>query len=173
MTTGAAVWRIVPFNSKVHDRSAFSCGAPELDNYIRRLASQDMRRDVARVFVAAEPDADTVVGYYTLSAANFRREAMPADQAKRLPYYPVPGALLGRLAVDSSQQGRGLGAYLLMDALERVHSVTQVVAMQALVVDARDDAAAAFHRKFGFVEFADDQRRLFLPLATIRRLIAG
>ena len=55
MTAPAAGWHIVPFNSKVHDRSAFSCGAPELDTYIRRLASQDMRRDVARVFVATEP----------------------------------------------------------------------------------------------------------------------
>ena len=173
MTAGAAAWRIVPFNSKVHDRSAFSCGATELDTYIRRLASQDMRRDVARVFVATGPDTDTVAGYYTLSAAHFRREALPADRAKRLPYYPVPGALLGRLAVDSSQRGLGLGASLLMDAIERVHAVTQVVAMQALVVEARDDSAVAFYRKFGFVEFIDDRHRLFLPMATIRRLLGA
>ena len=79
--TVVSAWRIAPFNSKVHDRSAFSCGAPELDTYIRRLASQDMRRDVARVFVATGADAEAVVGYYTLSAAHFRREALPADQA--------------------------------------------------------------------------------------------
>ena len=76
-----------------------------------------------------------MVGYYTLRAPSFRREALPADQAKRLPYYPAPGALLGRLAVDLSQQGFGLGAYLLIDETERVHSVTRVVAVQALVVE--------------------------------------
>ena len=142
--TVVSAWRIAPFNSKVHDRSAFSCGASELDTYIRRLASQDMRRDVARVFVATGPDAEIVVGhYYTLSAVHFRRETLPADQAKRLPYYPVPGALLGRLAVDSSQQGLGLGVYLLMDAMTRVHSASQTVAVQALVVEARDDSSAA------------------------------
>ena len=171
--TVVSAWRIAPFNSKVHDRSAFSCGASELDAYIRRLASQDMRRDVARVFVATGPDAEIVVGYYTLSAVHFRCETLPADQAKRLPYYPVPGALLGRLAVDSSQQGLGLGVYLLMDAITRVHSASQTIAVQALVVEARDDSSVAFYREFGFGEFVDDCRRLFLPMATIRRLLAG
>ena len=171
--TVVSAWRIAPFNSKVHDRSAFSCGASELDAYIRRLASQDMRRDVARVFVATGPDTEVVVGYYTLSAVHFRRETLPADQAKRLPYYPVPGALLGRLAVDSSQQGLGLGVYLLMDAITRVHSASQTIAVQALVVEARDDSSVAFYQKFGFGEFVDDRRRLFLPMATIRRLLAG
>lgn len=171
--TVVSAWRIAPFNSKVHDRSAFSCGASELDAYIRRLASQDMRRDVARVFVATGPDAEVVVGYYTLSAGHFRRETLPADQAKRLPYYPIPGALLGRLAVDSSQQGLGLGVYLLMDAMTRVHSASQTIAVQALVVEARDNSAVAFYRKFGFGEFVDDRWRLFLPMATIRRLLAG
>ncbi len=165
--TVVSAWRIAPFNSKVHDRSAFSCGASELDAYIRRLASQDMRRDVARVFVATGPDAEAVVGYYTLSAVHFRRETLPADQAKRLPYYPVPGALLGRLAVDSSKQDLGLGVYLLMDAITRVHSASQTVAVQALVVEARDDSSVAFYRKFGFGEFVDDRRRLFLPMATL------
>ena len=125
------------------------------------------------MFVATGPDAEVVVGYYTLSAGHFRRETLPADQAKRLPYYPVPGALLGRLAVDSSQQGLGLGVYLLMDAMTRVHAASQTIAVQALVVEARDDSAVAFYRKFGFGEFVDDRRRLFLPMATIRRLLAG
>lgn len=122
-----------------------------------------MRRDVARAFVATGHQTTAVVGYSTLRAAS---------QAKRLPYYPVPGGLSGRLAVDLSQQGFGLGAYLLMDAIERVHSVTRVVAVQALVVEAWDDSAVAFCRKFGFGEFVNDRRRLFLPMATVRRLIA-
>lgn len=167
-------WEIIALDSKAHDRAAFSCGAPELDRYIREHASQDVKRDVARVFVAVQAGAPTVVcGYDSLSAASFQRDSLPANQAKRLPRYPVPGVLLGRLAVDESKRGQGLGAFLLMDALYRVLLATQTLAVHAVIVDARDDTAAAFYRKYGFIPFNDHKRRLFLPMATIRRLADG
>jgi GNAT superfamily N-acetyltransferase len=168
-----AAWRIAPLDSAAHDRSAFACGAPDLDRYIREHASQDVKRDVARVFVALEGGAATVRGYYSLSAASFQRDSLPAEQAKRLPRYPVPAALLGRLAVDDGTKGKGLGALLLMDALNRLLLATQTLAVHALVVDAKDQAAAAFYRKFGFIPLPNDARRLFLPMATIRKLIGG
>ena len=170
MSGARARWRIVPFDTKVHDRSSFSCGATELDHYIREFASQDSRRDVARVFVAVEAGADVVASYYSLSAASFRRESLSAAEAKRLPRYPVPAVLLGRLAVDERRKGRGLGATLLMDALNRACLASEVLGLQALIVEAHDNAAAAFYRKFGFLRFADDKERLFLPLVTIRRM---
>ncbi|MEX2616820.1 MAG: GNAT family N-acetyltransferase [Alphaproteobacteria bacterium] len=166
-------WQIAPLNSKIHDRAAFSCGAAELDNYIRDYASQDVKRDVARVFVAIQADALKVCGYYSLSATSFQRDSLPADQATRLPRYPVPAALLGRLAVDDNIKGRGLGVYLLMDALNRILLATQTLAVHAVIVDARDDVAAAFYRKYGFIPFTGEGRRLFLPMATIRRLADG
>lgn len=171
MTRARAPWLIESLDSKAHDRAAFSCGAPELDRYIRELASQDVKRDVARVFVALQAGAPTVCGYYSLSAANFQRYELPADKAKRLPRYPVPAALLGRLAVDDGMKGKGLGAFLLMDALNRLLLATQTLAVHAVIVDAKDDAAAAFYRKYGFIPFAGGARRLFLPMATIRRLV--
>lgn len=171
MTPAGAPWRIVPFDSKTHDRSGFSCGAPDLDNYIREHASQDIRRDVARIFTALENGTVAVRGYYSLSAASFRRDDLPLDQAKRLPRHPIPAVLLGRLAVDIGMQGKGLGAFLLLDALNRLLLVTQTLAVHAMIVDARDDAAAAFYRKFGFVPFPDNPRRLILPTSTIRRLV--
>jgi GNAT superfamily N-acetyltransferase len=174
VTNPAALpWRIVALDSGAHDRSAFACGAPDLDRYIREHASQDVKRDVARVFVALESGAATVRGYYSLSAASFQRDSLPAEQARRLPRYPVPAALLGRLAVDESVKGNGLGAFLLMDALNRLLLATQTLAVHALVVDAKDEAAAAFYRKYGFIPFPNDARRLFLPMATIRKLIGG
>jgi GNAT superfamily N-acetyltransferase len=167
-----ASWQIVPLDSKLHDRQAFSCGAPELDRYIRDHASQDVKRDVARVFVALQSGASAVYGYYSLSAASFQRDNLPADQAKRLPRYPVPAVLLGRLAVDDGAKGKGLGAFLLMDALNRTLLATQTLAVHAMIVDARDDAAAAFYRKFGFMPFSGEaRRRLFLPMGTIRKLV--
>src|SRR3546814_650364 len=107
MKRGLAPWEITALDSKVHDRAAFSCGAPELDRYIREHASQDVKRDVARVFVAVQAGAPTLCGYYSLSAASFQRDSLPANQAKRLPRYPVPAVVLGRLAVDESKRGQG------------------------------------------------------------------
>lgn len=169
MSRAPAPWRIVPLDSKAHDRATFSCGAPELDRYIRERASQDVKRDVARVFVALS--SGSVSGYYCLSAASFQRDDLPDDQARRLPRYPVPAALLGRLAVDDGMKGRGLGTFLLMDALNRLLLATQTLAVHALIVEAKDDTAAAFYRKFGFLPFLDEGRRLFLPMATIRSLV--
>lgn len=173
MRQARAAWEIVPLDSKAHDRSAFSCGAPELDRYIREHASQDVRRDFARVFVALEPEAPVVRGYYSLSATGFRRDDLPPDQAKRLPRYPVPAARLGRLAVDGGMKGKGLGAFLLMDALNRVLLATQTLAVHAIVVDAKDETAAAFYRKYGFIPLGGEARRLFLPMATVRALVEG
>ena len=164
-------WRIAPLD-KAHDRAGFASDAPELDRYIREQASQDARRDVARVFAATRDPAQAVCGFYSLGASSFRREKLPLAQAKRLPHYPVPAVLLGRLAVDKTEQGKGLGAFLLMDALHRVLLASQTLAVHAMIVDARDDAAAAFYGKYGFIAFADDARRLLLPMATVRQLLS-
>ncbi|KZD12438.1 GNAT family N-acetyltransferase [Oceanibaculum pacificum] len=172
MSRAQAPWQVLPLDSKAHDRTAFSCGAPELDRYIREHASQDVKRDVARVFVALQAGKPTVCGYYSLSATSFQRDSLPADQAKRLPRYPVPAALLGRLAVDDGMKGKGLGAFLLMDALNRILLATQTLAVHALIVDAKDDAATSFYRKYGFIAFTGSERRLFLPMATIRQLLS-
>lgn len=173
MSRAAAAWQILPLDSKAHDRATFSCGAAELDRYIREQASQDVKRDVARVFVALAGGRDGIAGYYSLSATSFQRDSLPANQAKRLPRYPVPAALLGRLAVDDGIKGQGLGAFLLMDALDRLLLATQTLAVHALIVEAKDGTAAAFYRKFGFLPFPDEERRLFLPMATIRTLVEG
>ena len=73
--------------------------------------------------------------------------------------------------MDNKLQGQGLGAFLLMDAMHRALMATQAVAMHALIVDAKNDAAAAFYTKYGFIPLQDDNRRLFLPMATIQQLL--
>jgi GNAT superfamily N-acetyltransferase len=170
MTAMPSPWQALAFDSKVHDRTAFSCGAAELDRYLREHASQDIKRDVARVFVAVRPETAAICGYYSLSATSFQRDELPAEQARKLPRYPVPAVLLGRLAVDRDAQGSGLGEFLLMDAMCRTLLATQVMAVHAMVVDAKDAAAAKFYRKYGFIDFPNNTRRLFLPMATIRQL---
>lgn len=170
MTVMPSPWQALAFDSKVHDRTAFSCGVAELDRYLREHASQDIKRDVARVFVAVRPETTAICGYYSLSATSFQRDELPAEQARKLPRYPVPAVLLGRLAVDRDVQGSGLGEFLLMDAMYRTLLATQVMAVHAMVVDAKDAAAAKFYRKYGFIDFPNNAQRLFLPTATIRQL---
>jgi predicted GNAT family N-acyltransferase len=173
MTSLPNRWHAVPFNGKVHDRTVFSCGADSLDHYIRQQASQDLKRDVARIFVAVPDEGQTVLGYYSLSAGSFKRDDLPATQARCLPHYPVPSVLLGRLAVDNSMKGRGLGAWLLTDALNRIALASETLAVHAVIVDALDANAAAFYEKYGFVPFPSDTRRLFLPMATVRQVVFG
>jgi len=155
--------------SRNHNRESFDCGEPELNDYLRRQASQDSRRGVSRVYVARERGSSKVLGYYTLSAASFGRKSLPEKAAKRLPHYPVPAALLGRLAVDSTCQGQKLGKYMLFDAFHRVLHAAETLAVYALVVDAKNDGARAFYEHYGFLRFPDTPSRLFIPIETLRR----
>lgn len=147
-----------------HDRAAFSCGLPELDRYLARQAGQDVRRRIARVFVCTAGETDAVLGFYTLSALSIDLTSLPDELSRKLPRHPVPCALIGRLAVDRSAHGRGLGRMLLADAVKRTVAAGQTVAMHALIVDAANDDAKRFYERFGFAPLTDDPMRLFLPL---------
>jgi predicted GNAT family N-acyltransferase len=151
-------------------RHVFSCGVESLDRYLQQQATQDVRRKAAAVFVLTDPD-HTVLGYYTLSAATVAPGVLPPEIVRRLPRYPqLPATLLGRLAVSTSHQGRGLGEYLLLDALRRSLENTSAVGSVAILVDALDDRAKAFYASYGFLALPDSSRRLFLPMATVERL---
>jgi ribosomal protein S18 acetylase RimI-like enzyme len=147
-----------------HDRSGFACGSMPLNRYLREQASQDIRRRVAACFVALADD-ERIAGYYTLASSSIPLTDMPAATVKKLPRYPtVPAVRMGRLAVDLGFKGVGLGAALLADALERPHR--SEIASYALVVDAKDEEAAAFYLHHGFIALSDARRTLFLPMAT-------
>lgn len=153
-----------------HDRTGFACGRESLDDYIARYVTQDIKRSLTRAFVLAKAGEMTVQGYYTLSAAHIQRERFPPERARKLPHYPIPAVLLGRLAIAEALQGQGLGEFLLLDALKRVASASETVGVHAVLVEAIDDRAARFYRGYGFIPFDDRPRALFLPLDTFRRL---
>jgi GNAT superfamily N-acetyltransferase len=145
-----------------HDRAGFACGSPPLDSYLRERASQDMRRRVASCFVALD-DAGAIVGYYTIAASSLVLDLLTAEQAKRLPRYPViPAVLLGRLAVAEAHQGKRLGAALVADALLR--ATRAEVMAYAMIVDAKDEQAARFYEYLGFARLGDDRGRLIRSL---------
>lgn len=153
-----------------HDRSAFDCGQPMLNDWLKDRAGQFDRRDLSRTCVATRPDQLLVVGYYAISTHRVVYDVLPAAEAKGLPRLDVPVVLIGRLAVDRSVQGQGLGALLLVDALRRSVQICDQVGIRAVEVDALDDAARNFYLKFGFRSLLDDPRHLFLPMHEIRKL---
>lgn len=147
-----------------HDRTVFNSGSPPLDRYLREQVTQDIRRRVAACFVALT-DEQRIAGYYTLASASVPLVDLPAETARKLPRYPaVPTVRMGRLAVDQAFKGQGLGGALLADAIDR--AVRAAIAAYALIVDAKDEAAAAFYRHHGFIALPDSPLTLFLPLAT-------
>jgi GNAT superfamily N-acetyltransferase len=163
-------YRIEPLG-KHHDRAAFRCGTEALDRYLVRQAHQDARKRVAAPFVLLEEAGGTVAGYYTLSATAVRLEELPPAIAEKLPRYPlVPATLLGRLAVDERQRGKGLGELLLMDALYRSWRLSVEIASVAVIVDAKSHDARAFYLHYDFLPFPEQKQRLFLPMGLIERL---
>jgi len=165
--TIAAEYRIEPLGSH-HDRSPFSCGVSELDNYLQRQAGQDMKRNLAAVFVLTA-DSASVAGYYTLSAHSILAAELPLDSAKKLPRFPIPVTLLGRMGVAQSLQGQGWGEFLLLHALDRALRGSRQVASWAVVVDAKA-GARDFYIKHDFLPFATQPDRLFLPMKTIEKM---
>jgi GNAT superfamily N-acetyltransferase len=159
--------------SNSHDRSQFSSGSGALDRYFRDQASQDVKRRIATCFVAVNAEAkEEVAGFYTLAATSVALDLIAAEIAKKLPRYPVvPAALLGRLAVASTYQGRGLGSVLLADALLRTARAD--LGVFAMVVDAKDEVARHFYERNGFTLLPGEARRLYLPIATALRQIAN
>ncbi len=149
-----------------HDRTSFNSPSEPLNRYLREQVTQDIRRRVAACFVALTDD-QRIAGYYTLASASLLLADLPAHISKKLPRYPtVPAVRMGRLAVDQAFAGQGLGGALLADALSR--TARSEIAAYALMVDAKDESAAAFYLHHGFIALPDSARTLFLPLATIR-----
>jgi ribosomal protein S18 acetylase RimI-like enzyme len=163
-------WRIERL-SRAHDRALFDCGESSRNTYLRQYAAQDAKRDLSRTYVATSIGSDTVGGYYTISSDSVEFALLPARLAKRLPKYPVPTAHLGRLAVDRRIQGRGLGAFLLIDAFRRVGQLADGIGIHALTVRALNDTARSFYQSHGFIPLTDDPRHLFLTLATVREVL--
>jgi ribosomal protein S18 acetylase RimI-like enzyme len=160
----------VPLDER-YDRSTFSSGVEPLDRYFRTQAGQDLRKRVASCFVLIRAGEPTPIGFYTLAATSIVLSDLPVVVTKRLPRYPlVPATLMGRLAVDAGQRRKGLGQMLLFDAFSR--TLRSDIATFAIVVDAKDDGAAAFYELHGFRPLMTTGRRMFAPTADVAKLFA-
>lgn len=159
------------FDRGRHRVDQFSCGQDALDRWLRAYAGQSQHRDAARTFVTAEPDG-TLAGYYTLVAAQVEYERATGSVRRGLSrHFPIPVALLARLAVATPHQGTGLGRSLLLDALQRVLRASDEIAVRAVTVDALDERAASFYGAFGFQPSELAPKTLMVPLKTIRETL--
>lgn len=156
-------YHIRPLDATINAAS-FQCGREPLNDYICRYASQDVRRNVARVFIATPAEyPQQLAGFFTLSAGSVSCSSIPTSLVRKLPRYPVPVALIGRLAVDKKFQGKGLGSILLADACQKVSQASSVLAVAGIIVDAKDDAAISFYKHFGFIPLQGQTDRMLLP----------
>ena len=165
----AEAWTIQELRSQ-HVRAEFSCGHDSLDAFIRNYASQNQKTGINQTFVALKPGDLIVQGYYSLAAGSVKLDNLTDEQRKGLPRYPIPVALLGRLAVDKRAQGQGLGEHLLLDAMRRLDQTAKEIGIHAIEVDAIDESARRFYLRYGFTELRDSPNHLYLPMKVVRKL---
>jgi ribosomal protein S18 acetylase RimI-like enzyme len=150
-----------------HDRQGFDCGRRELNDWLRQVARQHQEKGLSKTIVAIRGEEPARIrGYYALTLAELENRHLPDAWRKKLPRR-IPGVRLGRLAVDKTFQGRGLGELLLVDALTRARRIVTDAGGIGLFVDALDEQAAGYYRRFGFDASPDNPLLLFLPAKVI------
>ena len=165
-------WREEPIG-RHHDRKNFDCGEHDLNDYLERYARQNHESGGTKTFVAVPPAEPTrVLGFYSISPGALEFSRVLAKLTKKLGRYDVPVFRLGRLAIDRSLQGQGLGGDLLLAAGERALAVSAAVGGIALAIDAKDEKAAKWYERFGALSLLDDPLKLILPLGVIAAAIA-
>lgn len=147
-----------------HLLDGVDCGIPSLDSWLVDHARSAAATGSARTFVMTDDELGRVVGYHALTIASVRHEDAAVRVTKGTPRHEIPAVLLARLAVDSAAQGRGLGAWLLRDAMLRTVAVAEEVAVRALLVHAIDESARGFYAHFGFEPSPTDEHNLQLNI---------
>jgi len=166
-------WHEEPI-AKHHRRDVFDCGDAALNEFLHRYARQTHEHGGAKTFVAVPDDQPThILGFYTLSPAAVEFARTPEVIRRGLGRYDVPAFRLGRLAVERTVQGQGLGGQLLLAAGRRCLRAAQEVGGVALLIDAKNEAVAGWYASFGALRLLDAPLTLLLPLATVRAALAA
>ncbi len=169
MTAGIKPEFVIEKLTREQDLSGFDCANSTLNDWLRKFAWTNQQADSAKTYVAL--DGNRVVGYYALTTGSVHRHESPQRIAKGLANHPIGVVLLARLAVDRTQQGKGVGKALLFDALSRIEEAADIVGVRAVLVHAIDEAARRFYLHFEFEESPVDPYQLLLLLKDLRRAI--
>lgn len=152
-----------------HELNGFDCGNTELNSWLVDHALASQKADLARTYLALS--ATGVAGYVSLTTGSIRPDAAPRRYARGMPRHPIPTILIARLAVDVRHQRQQLGSRLLAEALRRAVLASDTAAARLVVVEAIDDDAAAFYRRWGFIDVPENPRRLFRKISDIRKTL--
>jgi GNAT superfamily N-acetyltransferase len=150
-----------------HVLEGFDCGRASLNVWLARYGRQAAAVESARTYVILDAQQARVVGYHALTAAGLERDSATARIVKGMPQYPIPVVLLARLAVDLSVAGRGLGAWLLRDAMMRTLAAAETIGVRAMLVHAIDEDAAAFYLRHGLEASPTEPRHLMILIKDI------
>ena len=154
--------------TREHNRKAFDCGVPALNNYLQKQAMQHAKSGVSRTFVVS--DDNKIQGFYSLSMGSLDKSLLPQKLQKKFPHHPLPIVRLGRLAVDTKYQGQGLGKRLLAHALQKCYLLSKEIGMLAVAIDAKDQQARDFYLQFEFDSLPEQELTLWLLVGALRGL---
>ncbi|MES9897662.1 MAG: N-acetyltransferase [Sedimenticola sp.] len=157
--------------SKSHDRKGFDCGDHKLNEFLQKAARQHAERGISRTFVLIDNNSpQTILGYYTLMVCEVMPGEISDPRLQRYPH-PMPAAKLARLAICTDNQKNGFGQNILLNAMERSARISEDAGLVGMFVDAKDDKAAGYYIKFGFIPTENNHLVLYLPIATIRQAL--
>jgi len=170
---------IEPFDPATHDRTAFSCGTAQIDNFLKRTAKKQQKSKFTRLWVAVLPGQQNVVGYYAINNHGIEGDDLPQEITKNAPNHGyIPAAYISTFGVTSELQGRGLGRVLLVDALKRIAALSEQIGVTVVILDVLEDGDAEavkkrlhFYKEFNFIPFPSQPLRMFLPIKTVCDLI--
>jgi GNAT superfamily N-acetyltransferase len=151
-----------------HDLARFDCGEPALDDWLRRRARQNEASGASRTYVVCA--GGRVVGYYTLAVGAVAHSGAPSRLKRNMPD-PVPVMLLGRLAVDETLRGRGIGTGLLQDAVLRTMRVAEIAGIRGILIHAISDDPKGFYEKYGFVSSPIDPLTVMITIAEAVKIL--
>ncbi len=178
MTATGRRGRIEPFDPAKHDRTAFSCGVAQVDNFFKKTANKLSRADNLRVFVMVDP-AEQLIGFYAINAHAVDYAELPPKFARDRPGHgAIPAAYISMIGVDARFAGSGFGGDLLVDCLTRIAAAAENLGIAVVMLDILDCGNPAFVEKrrrrytgYGFTPLPSNPMRLFLPLATVEQLV--
>lgn len=160
---------IESFDAARHDRGAFTCGVDRIDNFLKITASKYLAGDIGRIYVAIEKDGGRLVGFYALGPHSIDASELEAHMKKRLPSYDrISAFYLSMIGSHSDMQGKGVGSFLLADALKRCMQVSEQMGGRFVVLDAINEGAARLYGRFGFVELSSVPGRMVMSIAKLR-----
>jgi GNAT superfamily N-acetyltransferase len=157
--------------TRKHDRSVFDCGDDDMNTFLLRYARQSHDQGASKTFLGIDDSTKTILGFYSLAPGSLAYDRAPAIVQRGLARHEVPGFRLARIAIDRTLQGQGLGGQLLLAAGRRCLAAAAVVGGTVLIIDAKNERAAAWYVSYGAIPLLDAERTLVLPLATIESLL--